>query len=217
MRTAAPTPWSLSWSLTGFLELFLVIVQCLIVAHADSAHPDPQPLRHWLLAVCRGQGKRKISENDSLLSPYSPHPSKIGKSTALYRLGWGAWHQSFSNIRVRRYFCDLIPSQTLPKKGLKCLCQSWISPIPFPANCPSLERRRQIDLRNLLIEQGHGVAPLGLLHHVGLVAQGDVDAGSCQLAGLSIHLHGDGLGRGENHLPALTEPLPVATDLQGSL
>lgn len=80
-----------------------------------------------------------------------------------------------------------------------------------------MERRWQIDLRNLLIEQRHGVAPLGLLHHVGLVAQGDVDAGRCQLAGLSVHLHGDGLGRGENHLSALTEPLPMATDLQSSL
>lgn len=74
LGTAAPTPWSLSWSLTGFLELFLVIVQCLIVMHADSAHPDPQLLGHWLLAVCRGQGKSKISESDScfLLIPLIP-------------------------------------------------------------------------------------------------------------------------------------------------
>lgn len=51
-------PWVLRWSLTGFLELFLVVVQCLVVAHADSAHPDSQPLRYWLLAACRGEEKR---------------------------------------------------------------------------------------------------------------------------------------------------------------
>lgn len=88
---------------------------------------------------------------------------------------------------------------------------------PFPSIPSALKRRWQSDLRNLLIEQRHGVAPLGLLHHVGLVAQGDVDAGSRQLAGLSIYLHRDGLGCGENHLPALAQPLPMATDLQGSL
>lgn len=116
--TVAPTPWSFSWSLTGFLELFLVIVQCLVVAHADSAHPDPQPLRHWLLAACRGEEKGKGSESDSPLSSYPTHPSKTGKN-----MDWsgGLGTSSFSSIRVWPYFCDLIPSQTLLEKGSKCL------------------------------------------------------------------------------------------------
>ena len=86
-------PRSLSWSLTGFLELFLVVVQCLIVTHADSAHPDPQPLRHWLLAVCRGEGKGKGSESDSPLSPYPTHPSKQARAQSCEPTGAGPWHQ----------------------------------------------------------------------------------------------------------------------------
>lgn len=53
---AAPHP-SLSpalQALTGLLELLLVIVQGLVVVHADPAHLDPQLLWYWLLAV--GQG-----------------------------------------------------------------------------------------------------------------------------------------------------------------
>jgi hypothetical protein len=41
--------------LTGLLELLLVIVQGLVVMHADPAHLDPQLLRNWLLAVGQGQ------------------------------------------------------------------------------------------------------------------------------------------------------------------
>lgn len=37
--------------LTGLLELLLVIVQSLIVVHADPAHLDPQLLGDWLLTV----------------------------------------------------------------------------------------------------------------------------------------------------------------------
>lgn len=37
--------------LTGLFELLLVIVQGLVVVHADPAHLDPQLLRHWLLAA----------------------------------------------------------------------------------------------------------------------------------------------------------------------
>lgn len=91
-----------------------------------------------------------------------------------------------------------------------------MSPI-FPSTSPALERRWKIDLRNLLIEERHRIAPFGLLHHVSLVAEGNADAGSCQLAGLSIYLHGDGLGCGKNHLSTLAQPLSMATNLQGSL
>lgn len=67
---------------------------------------------------------------------------------------------------------------------------------------------------NVLAMQGGGAAPLGLLHHGGLVAQGDADARGCELAGLAIHLHWDGLGRGEHHLSALRQPLAVPAHLQ---
>lgn len=69
----------------------------------------------------------------------------------------------------------------------------------------------------VLIEVGHGYPPLGLLHHVGLVPQIDVDDGWRQLAGLSIHLHGDGLVGGERHLFTLMEPFAMATHLQRGL
>lgn len=69
----------------------------------------------------------------------------------------------------------------------------------------------------VLVEVGHGDPPLGLLHHVGLVPQIDVDDRRCQLAGLSIHLHGDGLVGGERHFFTLMEPFAVATHLQGGL
>lgn len=64
---------------------------------------------------------------------------------------------------------------------------------------------------------GHGDPPLGLLHHVGLVPQIDVDDRRRQLAGLPIHLHGDGLVGGERHFFALMEPFAVAAHLQGGL
>lgn len=41
-------------SLTGLLELLLVVMQGLVVMHADPAHLDPQLLRYWLLAEGRG-------------------------------------------------------------------------------------------------------------------------------------------------------------------
>ena len=65
--------------------------------------------------------------------------------------------------------------------------------------------------------QGGGAPPLGLLHHGGLVAQGDADAGGCELAGLAIHLHRDGFGRGEQHLSALRQPLAMPAHLQRGL
>lgn len=69
----------------------------------------------------------------------------------------------------------------------------------------------------VLVEVGHGDPPLGLLHHVGLVPQADVDDGRRQLAGLSIHLHGDGLVGGERHFFTLMEALAVAAHLHGGL
>lgn len=70
---------------------------------------------------------------------------------------------------------------------------------------------------DILAVQGGSTAPLGLLHHGGLVAQGDANAGGGELAGLAIHLHWDGLGRGEHHLAALRQPLAVPTHLQRCL
>lgn len=64
---------------------------------------------------------------------------------------------------------------------------------------------------------GHGDPPLGLLHHVGLVPQVDVDDGWGQLAGLSVHLHGDGLVGGEGHFFTLMESLAVTSHLQCGL
>lgn len=69
----------------------------------------------------------------------------------------------------------------------------------------------------LLVEMGHGDPPLGLLHHVGLVPQVDVDDGRCQLAGLTVHLHGDGLVGGEGHFFTLMEPFTVTAHLQRGL
>lgn len=65
--------------------------------------------------------------------------------------------------------------------------------------------------------QGGGAPPLGLLHHGGLVAQGDANAGGRELAGLAVHLHWDSLGRGEHHLTALRQPLAMPTNLQRCL
>lgn len=50
---------------------------------------------------------------------------------------------------------------------------------------------------------GHGNPPLDLLDHVGLIPQVDTDDGGGQLAGLAIHLHGDGLVGREGHLLTL--------------
>lgn len=72
-------------------------------------------------------------------------------------------------------------------------------------------------MRLSLVEVGHGDPPLGLLHHVGLVPEVDVDDGWSQLAGLSVHLHGDGLVGGQGHLFALMEALAVAAHLQRGL
>ena len=69
----------------------------------------------------------------------------------------------------------------------------------------------------VLVEVGHGDPPLGLLHHVGLAPQADVDDRRCQLAGLPVHLHGDGLEGGEGDFLTLMEPLAVTTHLQRGL
>ncbi len=69
----------------------------------------------------------------------------------------------------------------------------------------------------LLVQVRHGDPPLGLLHHVGLVPQVDVDDGRCQLAGLPVHLHGDGLAGGEGHFFTLMETLAVTAHLQRGL
>lgn len=65
--------------------------------------------------------------------------------------------------------------------------------------------------------QGGGTPPLGLLHHGGLVAQGDANTRGREFAGLAIHLHRDGLRRGEHHLAALCQPLTVPAHLQRCL
>lgn len=50
---------------------------------------------------------------------------------------------------------------------------------------------------------------------VAWLRQGDADlAGGCKLAGLAVHLHWDGFGRGEQHLSALRQPLAVPAHLQ---
>lgn len=69
----------------------------------------------------------------------------------------------------------------------------------------------------VLVEMGHGDPPLGLLHHVGLVPQVDVDDGWCQLTGLAVHLHGDGLIGGEGNFFTLVEPFAMAAHLQRGL
>lgn len=69
----------------------------------------------------------------------------------------------------------------------------------------------------VLVEVGHGDPPLGLLHHVGLVPQVDADDGRRQLAGLAVHLHGDGLVGGEGHFFTLMEPFAMAAHLQRGL
>lgn len=69
-------------------------------------------------------------------------------------------------------------------------------------------------LKVSLVQVGHGDPPLGLQHHVGLAPQVDVDDGRCKLAGLSVHLHGDGLVGGEGHFLTLVEPLTMTADLQ---
>lgn len=87
------------------------------------------------------------------------------------------------------------------------------------SDCEDLSRVefKRVKCAYVLIEVGHGDPPLGLLHHVGLVPQIDVDDGRCQLAGLSVHLHGNGLVGGERHFFTLMEPFAVATHLQRCL
>lgn len=76
---------------------------------------------------------------------------------------------------------------------------------------------RSVCTPDVLIEMGHGDPPLGLLHHVGLVAQTDVNDGRCQLAGLAVHLHGDGLKGGEGHFLTLVEAFAMTAHLEGGL
>lgn len=64
---------------------------------------------------------------------------------------------------------------------------------------------------------GHGDPPLSLLHHVGLVPQVDADDGRRQLAGLPVHLHGDGLVGGEGDFFTLVETFTVTAHLQRGL
>ena len=68
-----------------------------------------------------------------------------------------------------------------------------------------------------LIERWDRGPPFGLLYHVGLVPQGDVNNGGGQLARLPVHLHGDGLVGRQGDFPALVQPLAVASHLQRGL
>lgn len=70
---------------------------------------------------------------------------------------------------------------------------------------------------DVLVEMGHGDPPLGLLDHVGLVPQIDVNDGRRQLAGLAVHLHGDGLKGGEGHFLTLVEAFAMTAHLEGGL
>ena len=65
----------------------------------------------------------------------------------------------------------------------------------------------------VLISGGYGPAPLGLLHHVSLVAQAYADHGGLEAARLPIYLHGDGLVCDELHTLTLAQPLAVTTHL----
>lgn len=57
--------------LTGLLELLLVIMQGLVVMHADSAHLDLQLLGHWLLAA--GRDNKRVLGNGPAQAA-SPQP-----------------------------------------------------------------------------------------------------------------------------------------------
>lgn len=56
--SAAPRHPLLRLALTGLLELLLVVMQGLVVVHADPAHLDPQLLGHGLLAEAQAGGER---------------------------------------------------------------------------------------------------------------------------------------------------------------
>lgn len=68
-----------------------------------------------------------------------------------------------------------------------------------------------------LVQQRHRRAPLAFLHHVGLIPQGYAEGGGRQAARLAVHLHGQRLERGEDHLPALMQTFTVAAHLQRRL
>lgn len=70
---------------------------------------------------------------------------------------------------------------------------------------------------DLLAVQWGSTPALGLLHHSGLVAQGNSNPRCCKLAGFTIYLHGDGLGSGEQHFSALGQSLTVSTHLHCGL
>ena len=59
----------------------------------------------------------------------------------------------------------------------------------------------------------HGDPPLGLLNHVGLIPQADVDDGWSQFTRLTVHLHGNGLVGGKGHFFTLVETLAVTAHL----
>lgn len=115
--------------------------------------------------------------------------------------GTGCWLQTHTQNRNSHFISDV----------------DWLWWPICSFNETTLLLTEQASEQSVLVEVGHGDPPLGLLHHVGLVPQIDVDDGRCQLAGLSIHLHGDGLVGGERHFFTLMESLAVAAHLQGGL
>lgn len=72
----APAPLPL----TGLLELLLVIVQGLIVVHADPAHLDPKLLWDRLLAVGWGRSGMgaKLTKADRQMPAVLPEPWGTG-------------------------------------------------------------------------------------------------------------------------------------------
>lgn len=80
-----------------------------------------------------------------------------------------------------------------------------------------MKRRCLVFFCDSLIELWEGDSPLGLLQHVGLVPECDVDNGRSQSARFPIYLHGDGLEGCERHLLTLMQSLAVTSYLQCGL
>lgn len=79
-RSGSSVPPQPCVPLTGLLELLLVVVQGLVVVHADPAHLDPQLFRHWLLAkggVTGEDAARALLKHQTKC----PLPTALGKGT----------------------------------------------------------------------------------------------------------------------------------------